>query len=379
MIDQNERSGLPLCATCNKPVESVDVDNNLREKKRGMGQPVEYESAGQTWTARCHGATETQLFYANDIARTPLKHPPVFFKPDSSEDPDRSLPRPNDDYPTKHEAIERETVHTAKETGLADLLRLDAAQLADLRAKSHIKSGRPLVGLDELPVFKPTTRVIGREVSTVAQTNICTPHVATLPDGSTVTLPAGTVLREWTAGAEIKPDTDDLLADAGASVQVGMRATGAVGEATRLENGRWRVRTIGGEATHTEAELRELAVIDPYGESATDVAAAAEVPVERALLQRARQWIRGPIAAPQYSAQAPLLSEIDAFLAGLPVTSNSAPIAPGDALLAAAERYLRDAFGRGVRGRHAARAIGAVIETALDRILPPQPDAKTPR
>ena len=67
-----------------------------------------------------------------------------------------------------------------------------------------------------------TSRPEGREaearditikVPTERTINVCTPHVATLPDGSRVELPAGTVLREGTLPLEIEPTEPRTLGE----------------------------------------------------------------------------------------------------------------------------------------------------------------------
>lgn len=88
-----------------------------------------------------------------------------------------------------------------------DLLVIDASEVSycpdpndphnpprdvrDIREAMHPVSNP----LDDLPPFKPPVRLLGGDVAG-SSCRLTQPHVATLPDGTRVNLPAGTVLRE---------------------------------------------------------------------------------------------------------------------------------------------------------------------------------------
>lgn len=293
------------------------------------------------------------------------------------------------------------------------------------------------------------------------------PLVATLPDGSTVALPAGTVLRDgmtWEGGPPADPLRDLLTAlrthpDPALATMIGKLVTQIeTGSIPLLSQARallqrarpWiapsvpdvvnaaaeaqPANTIGQLRAEIDALLAGLPVtagrvwteeqiraafvraksprtwehmrlaldarcdergraFEPTADETAAYPVLAEVagkPTREAVLFLAQRVFAAELRAPRqppdigrlrravsegarilrdhgWHASAVELQEAFEVVCGVPTP------APGAVLLAAAEAFMRDAFARGIKGRDAAKEIGRIIETALDRILPPQP------
>ncbi len=135
--------------------------------------------------------------------------------------------------------------------------------------------------------------------------------IATLPDGSTVALPAGTMLREMTE----QPTPIDHAFEARSSIGVGSVLCARCGKAKSAHEGRAR----------PEADPRDFGTVAPRAPgffNEADVRAADALSQARSLLQRVRPMLNSHHAVFVRAEEAGVFAEIDAFLAGLPVTSS---------------------------------------------------------
>lgn len=185
---------LPWCLTCDKQVDNFTADNRLTLDD--AGQP---RTNGRTYVAECHGARERREYTEAQLAtmrRSPsldffdpigvsvvgvIDHPaigPIAYT--ATRLPDATPPHTGEPSFSVSTAWHDPEAQSSAAVGALDVTLTAREPAWDPRGPIEYAPSR---------------------TGKTLEAHVHTSHVATLPDGTTVNLPAGTVLREGTCPA----------------------------------------------------------------------------------------------------------------------------------------------------------------------------------